>query len=82
MSSTSKGLSYLNHFLKRRGSVIRNNVLEYRTKRATLFARRNAFYALFATSKAKHILNRHFLCSFSDTNYSKSIMKIRKKSHF
>ena len=30
------GLSYPIHFLKSRGSVIRNNFLEYRTKQATL----------------------------------------------
>ena len=34
--------------------------LEYKTKEATLFAQQNDFYALFATNKAKHILNRHF----------------------
>ena len=47
-------------FLKSRGSVIRNHFLEYTTKNNTLFARRNDFYALFSTNKAKHILNRHF----------------------
>ena len=58
MSSTKcEGLSYPTHFLKSRGIVIRNNFLEYRTKQATLFARRNEFYALFARNKAKHILN-------------------------
>ena len=45
------------HFLKSRGSVIRNNFLEYRTKHATLFAGRIDSYALFAIDKAKHILN-------------------------
>ena len=40
MSSTRcEGLSYPTHFLKSRGSVIRNNFLEYRTKQATLFLR-------------------------------------------
>ena len=77
-----EGLSYPTHFCKSRGSAIRNNFLEYRTKQATLFALRNDFYALFATNKAKHILNRHFSCSCSDTIYSKSIKKIRKKSYF
>ena len=52
--------SYPTHFLKSRGSVIRNNILEYRAKQALLVARRNDFYALFSTNKAKHILNRHF----------------------
>ena len=59
-STKCEGLSYPTHFLKSRVSVIRNNLLEYRTKKATLFARRNDFYALFATNKAKYILNRHF----------------------
>ena len=64
MSSTKyEGLSYPTHFLKSRGSVIRNNFLKYRTNQATLFARRNDFYALFATNKAKHILNRDFRTS-------------------
>ena len=83
MSSTKcEGLSYPPHFLKSRGSVIRNNFLEYRTKQAAHFARRKDFYALLATNKAKHILNRLFSCSCSDTIYSKSIKKNRKKSHF
>ena len=81
-STKCKGLSYPTNFLKSRSSVIRNNFLEYRIKQATLFARRNAFYGLFATIEAKHILNRHFSCSCKDTLYSKSIKKIRKKSHF
>ena len=76
-----EGLSYPTHFCKSRGSVVRNKFLEYRTKQATLFARRNDFYALFATNKAKNILNRHFSCSCRYTIYSKSIKKIRKKSH-
>ena len=52
-STKCEGLSYPTHFLKSRGSVIRNNFLEYRTKQATLFARRNDFYALVATIKQK-----------------------------
>ena len=70
LSTKWEGLSYPTHFHKRRGSVIRDNVFEYRTKQATIFARRNDFYALFATNKAKHILNRHVSCSCSDTIYS------------
>ena len=81
-STNCEGLSYPTHFFKSRGSVIMNNFLEYRTKQATLFAGRNDFYALFATNKAKHILNRHFSCSCGDTIYSKSIKNIRKKSYF
>ena len=60
LSTKCEGLSYPTHFLKSRGSVFRNNFLEYRTKQATLFEQRNDFYALFATNKAKHILNRLF----------------------
>ena len=59
-SSKCEGLSYPTHFLKSRGSVTRNNFLKYRTKQATLFARQNDYYALFATNKAKHILNIRF----------------------
>ena len=59
-STKCEGLSYPTHFLKSTGSVIRNHFLEYRTKQATLFARRNDFYALFLTNKAKKILNRQF----------------------
>ena len=81
-STKCEGLSYPTHFLKNRGRVIRNNFLEYRTIQATLFARRNDFYALFATNKAKHLLNRLFSCSFGDTIYSKSIEKNRKKVPF
>ena len=77
-STNCEGLSYPTHFCKSRGSVIRNIFLEYRTKQATHFARRNYFYALFATNEAKHILNRHFSCSCSDTIYSKSIKKSKK----
>ena len=81
-STNCERLSYPTHFLKSRGSVIMDYFLEYRTKQATLFARRNDFYALFSKNKAKHILNRHFPCSCSDTIYSKGIKKNRKKSHF
>ena len=42
-STKYEGLSYPTNFLKSSGSVIRNNFLEYRTKKATLSARRNAF---------------------------------------
>ena len=58
-STKCAGLSYPTHFLKSMGSVIRNNFLGYRTTQAALFARRNDLYALFATNKAKNILNRH-----------------------
>ena len=42
-STKCEGFSYPNHFLKSSGSVMRNNFLEYRTKQATLFVRRNDF---------------------------------------
>ena len=54
-STNCERLSFPTHFLKSKGSVIRNNFPEYRTKQATLFVRRNDCYALFATNKAKHI---------------------------
>ena len=38
-SKKFEGLSYPTHFLKSRGSVIKNNFLEYRTKQAALFTR-------------------------------------------
>ena len=83
MSSTKyAGLSYPTHFLKSRGGVIRINFLEYRTNNATHFARRNDCYALLTINKANYILNRLFSCICSDTIYSKSIKKNRKKSHF
>ena len=81
-SSKYERLSYPTHFLKSRGSVIINNFLEDRANKATHFARRNDYYALLAIYKAKHILNTLFSCSCSDTIYSKSIKKNRKKSYF
>ena len=61
VSSTKyEGLSYPTHFLKSKGSILRNKFLKCRTKKATLFAQQNDFYAIFATNKARHILNRHF----------------------
>ena len=81
-STKYAGLSYPTHFLKSRDSVIRNNFLKYGTNKATHFARRNDYYALLAINKAKHILNRLFSCSCSDTISSKSIKKHRKKVPF
>ena len=81
-STKYAGLSFPTHFLKSRGSVIRNNFLEYKTNKATHFARRNDYYALLAINKAKHILNRLFSCSCSVIIYSKSIKKNRKKVPF
>ena len=81
-STKYEGLSYPTNFLKSRGSGIRNNFLEYRTKQVTFLARRNDLYALFTSNKAKHTLNLHFSCPCSDTIYSKSIKKNRKKVPF
>ena len=82
LSAKYEGLSYPTHLLKSRGRIIWNDFLKCRTRKATLVVRRNDFHALFATNKAKHILNMHFSCSCCDTNYSKNIKKSRKKSHF
>ena len=71
-SSKYVGLSYPTHFLKSRGSVIRNKFLEYRTNKAAHYALRNDCYALSAINKANYILNRLFSYSCSDTIYSKS----------
>ena len=78
LSTKCEMFSYPTHFLKSRDSDIRNNVLECRTKQATLFPQRNDLYALFATNKAKYILYRYSLCSCIDTIYSKSIKKNKK----
>ena len=71
-STKCQGLSYPTHFLKRRGSVIRNNFLEYRTKQATFFVRRNDFYALFATNKA----NMYSICIFRAPVVTQFIVKV------
>ena len=83
-STKNAGLSYPTRFLKNRGSAIKNNFPEYRTKKAAHFAQRNDCNALLAINKAKHILNRlFFLCSCSDTIYSKSIkVPFLKVYHF
>ena len=81
-STKYAGLSYPTHFLKSRGSVIRNNFLEYRTNKDTHSARRNDCYALLAINKSNHILKRLFSCSCSDTIISKSIKKNRKSPIF
>ena len=59
-STKYAGLSYPAHFLKSRGSVIRNNFLEYITNKATHFARRNDCFALSAIKIANYILHRLF----------------------
>ena len=59
-STKYAGLSYPTHFLKSRGSVIRNHFLEYRNNKATHFARQNDCYAFSAINKTNNILNRLF----------------------
>ena len=81
-STKYAGLIYPTHFLNSRGSVIRNNFLEYRTNKASHFARRNDCYALLAINRANYTLNRLFSFSRCDTICSKSIKIIRKKFHF
>ena len=66
------GLSYHTHFLKSRGSVIRNNFLEYRTNKATYFARRNNCYALLAINKA----NQHSIGFFRAPVVTQFIVKV------
>ena len=68
-----EGLSYPTHFLKSRGSVIRNNLFKYRTKKATLLERRNDAYALFVTKK-KQKLNS--ICMFRAPVVAKFIVKV------
>ena len=54
--------------------------LGYRTKDAILIGLRNVFNTLLVTNKAKHILNRLFSCSCSDTINIKVLRKIEKSS--
>ena len=56
--------------------------LEYRTTDATLFALRNDFYALLATNRAKHILNRLCLAPVVTEFIVKVLRKIEKSSNF
>ena len=75
-STKYAGLSYPTHFLKSRGSVIRNNFLEYRTNKATHFARRNDFYALLAINKGKNVYLKGF---FRATVATQFIVKVERK---
>ena len=81
----TEGLSYLAYFLKSKISVIRNIFPKYRTNQVAFLCDKMIFYALIATNKAKHILNRRLSCSCSDTIYSKRIKKkvpVSKVYHF
>ena len=59
-STKCKGLSYPSHFLKSR--VVLLGIIFMSTELNKLHFLRDEmiFYALFATNKAKHTLNRHF----------------------
>ena len=81
-STKCEGLSYPTHFLKSRGSVIKNNFLEYRTKQATLLRDEMIFMHCSLQIRQKNILNRHLSCSCSDIIYSKSVKKIEKSPIF
>ena len=59
-STECEGLNHPTHFLKTRGCVIRNNFLEYNTKQATLFARRNDF--MYCSLQIKQ--NKYSICIF------------------
>ena len=83
LSTKYMGFSYPAHFLKSRGSVIRNSLfLDTELNKTTSLHGDMLFYTLFSTNKAKYILYRHISCSCSDTIYGKSIKKVDKKSHF
>ena len=69
-----RGAKLPNPLLKSKGSVIRTIFLEYRTKQATVFARRNFFLCIVRATNKK-ITQKAFSCSCSDTIYSKSIKK-------
>ena len=75
-STKCEGLSYPSHFLK--FMVVLLGIFFLNTELNKLH--------FLTTNKAKHILNRHFSCSCSDTIYSKTINKNinknRKKSLF
>ena len=76
MSSTKyEGSSYPTHFLKSRGINITNNFLKGRPKKAVLLCDEMIILHCLLGNKAKHILNRHFLSSCSDTIYGKSIKR-------
>ena len=66
-STKCEGLSYPNHFLKSRGSVIRNDILEYRTKQASLFLREEMFFMPCMLQISKTYTQWAILCSCSDT---------------
>ena len=74
-SAKCERLGYPTHFLKSRGSVIRNNFLEYRTKQATLFARRNDFMHCSPQTK-QNIYSIDIVCALVVTQL---IVKVKRK---
>ena len=71
-STKCEGLSYPTHFCKSRGSVIRNNFLEYKTKQATLFAQPNDFMHCSLQIKQNiYSIYIYFSCSCSVSIYIK-----------
>ena len=79
-STKCEGLSYPTHFLKSRGSVIRNIFFEYRTKQAALFARRNNFYELFATNSLQIKQNIYSIGIFRAPVVTQFVVKVKEKS--
>ena len=77
MSSTKyEGSSNPTHFLKSMGSTITNNFLKGRAKKNPKILRdKMIIMHCLLENKAKHILNRHFVSSCSDTIYSKIIKR-------
>ena len=76
-----EGLSYPTRFLKSRGSVIRNNFLEYRTKQATLL--RDEMICMHCSLLIKqNIYSTIIFRAPVVTQFIVKILKKRKKSHF
>ena len=72
-STKCEGLSYPTHFLKSRGSGIRNNFLEYRTNQANFFlARRNDF--MHCSLQIKQ--NIYSICIFRAPVVTQFIVKV------
>ena len=71
-STKCEGLCYPTHFFKSRGSVIRNNFLEYRTKQATLYARRN-YFMLCSLQIKQNIYTNPLICQNMIVNKNPNI---------
>ena len=82
LSIKYEGLSYPTQDFEKKGQWHQELFSKYRTKQVNMFVQRNVLYTLFATNKAKIILNRHISCSCSDTIYNKSRKKIAKRLIF